>query len=286
LANPTEYDRQFGFAAYAAQHPSDPLPGNQVDAEMNAVKASLDETQAALADVRRSDGALLNGSVGLDQLAPDVLVGIKPASAWAASTAYAVDDIVFSGLILYRCTAEHTSGVSFDASKFTELADFSSLSLPPGSVGTTALADNSVVEVKLADGAVSVAKLGSFPGSALMGRHSTSSGAVQFIGLGAGLSFVNGLLTASATTLADNAVTTPKIADANVTAAKLAGGVAASNLGYAPVNRAGDNNISGVLVRSGQGAHLWHGGTYGSGQVTVSSSAPSGGNDGDIWLKI
>lgn len=286
MSNPTEYDRQFGFAAYAAQHPSDPLPGNQVDAELNAVKASLDETQDALADVRRSDGALLNGIVGLDQLAPDVLVGIRPATAWATSTAYAVGDIVFSGVILYRCTTAHTSGVSFDISKFVELADFSSVALPPGEVTETALADGAVTEAKIHDGAVSVAKLGSFPGSALAGRHSTSSGAMQFIGLGAGLSFVSGLLTADATTIADNAVTTAKILNANVTAAKLAVGAAVANIGFTPINAAGDAGISGVLIRASHGAHLWHDGTYGSAKVTVSSSAPSGGADGDIWLKI
>ena len=32
--------------------------------------------------------------------------------------------------------------------------------------------------------------------------------------------------------------------------------------------------------------HLKHGGGYGSGTVTVSTSSPTGGSDGDIWLKV
>lgn len=34
------------------------------------------------------------------------------------------------------------------------------------------------------------------------------------------------------------------------------------------------------------GKHLKHGGSQTSGTVTVSSSAPSGGSDGDIWLVV
>ena len=31
---------------------------------------------------------------------------------------------------------------------------------------------------------------------------------------------------------------------------------------------------------------LYHVGTYTSGRVTVSTSSPSGGADGDVWLKV
>ena len=44
----------------------------------------------------------------------------------------------------------------------------------------------------------------------------------------------------------DNTVTTTKIVDANVTAPKLASGAAISNIGYTPVNKAGDT-MSGPL---------------------------------------
>lgn len=38
--------------------------------------------------------------------------------------------------------------------------------------------------------------------------------------------------------------------------------------------------------RLGAGAHLYHAAGYNAASVTVSTSAPSGGSDGDIWLKI
>lgn len=284
MADPQEYQRQFSFRQYQAQHPSDPLPGDEVDAELDGVKASLDETQAALADIRRDDGALANGIVTQDSLAPELTLGVEPAVAWEAGTAYAENASVFYELSLYRCIEAHTSTDTFDASKFTLLADLSSIAFPPGSVGTTQLADSAVTTAKLYDGAVTPAKMGGLPGSSLMGRYSSSSGAPQFITLGTGMSFVGGALTAT-TAIADGAVSTAKIADAAVTSAKLASGAAVANIGYTPVNRAGDNAIAGVLQRSGQGAHLWHGGSYTSGKITLSTSDPSGGSDGDIWFK-
>lgn len=284
MADPTSYERQYSFRQYQAQHPSDPLPGDEVDAEFDAVKASLDETQAALGNIQRDDGELANASVGLDQLKPEVTAGVSPAVMWQSNTAYTTSSIVFSGMLLYRCIAAHTSGASFDATKFTLLADLSSIAIPPGSIGTDQLLDNSVSTSKLIDGAATPAKLGGLPGSALMGRYSTSSGAPQFITLGTGLSFSGNTLVAT-TAVADGSIGTTQLADLGVTSGKLAAGAAVANIGYTPVNRAGDTGISGVLQRSGQGAFLWHGGSYTSGKITLSTSDPSGGSDGDLWFK-
>ncbi len=45
----------------------------------------------------------------------------KPRGAWAASTAYAVNDLVLHGGKSYRCTTAHTSTSSFDAAKWEQL---------------------------------------------------------------------------------------------------------------------------------------------------------------------
>jgi len=45
---------------------------------------------------------------------------------WAISTAYTLNQLVVSAGILYRCTSAHTSTVTFDATKFTELGGTSS----------------------------------------------------------------------------------------------------------------------------------------------------------------
>lgn len=51
-----------------------------------------------------------------------------------------------------------------------------------------------------------------------------------------------------------------------------------------------DGDASGLdadlLGGVANGKHLKHGGSQTSGTVTVSSSAPSGGSDGDIWLVV
>jgi hypothetical protein len=286
MAQPTPYDRQYSFSSWQSQHPSDPLPGDEVDAELNAVKATTDEIIVNLGKIQRDDGNLANETVGLEQLKPEVSVGVAPAVAWTADTYFALNATVFNELILYRCIEAHTSTSVFDASKFTELADLSSLNLADGSITTTKLADQAVTTAKLADGNVTPSKMGGFPASTLVGRYSASAGGPQFVTLGSGLTFVGTALTATPPTLADGSITTAKIVDANVTGAKLASGAAVANIGYTPLNKAGDT-ITGGLVRQSAGAHLYHGDSaLASGKITVSTSAPSGGSDGDIWIQV
>lgn len=286
MGQPTPYERGFSFSQYEAQHPSDPLPGDEVDSELNALKATTDEIIDRVALIQRDDGELANASVGLDQLKPEVSIGVQPAVAWESGAAYLVNAMVFNNLVLYRCITAHTAGVSFDASKFVTLADLSSLVITPGSVGTTQLADGSVTQAKLGAGAVSPDKLGSFPGSALFGRYNTASGGVQYISLGAGLAFSGNTLIATAPSLADGSVTTAKLAANAVTSAKMGSGAAVANIGYTPLNKAGDT-ISGNLIRSTKGGHLYHqDSSLVDGGLTISTSAPSGGVDGNLWFQV
>lgn len=289
MAAPEPYDRQYSFSAFQAQHPSDPIPGDQLDAELNAVKATLDEVLANLNLIQRGDGKLANGAVTIDSLDPAILIGVSPAVPWQALTAYAVNDIVVNTLILYRCTTAHTSTMSFDGSKFVELADLTTVvSIGAGAINTTNLADGAVTTVKVADGAITPPKMSGFVGSALLGRFSNTSGGPQFITIGSGLALDSGtgVLSASAPVLGTDAVDTINIKVGAVTSAKVASGVALANLGYTPLNAAGDT-ITGVLVRGSHGAHAWHDDSaMASAKITVSTSAPSGGADGDIWFQI
>lgn len=72
MADPTKYQRDYSFSDYQANNPSQPLPGPQVDNELENIEQSLNGTIDALKDVRRTDGALPNGRVTLDSLAPEV----------------------------------------------------------------------------------------------------------------------------------------------------------------------------------------------------------------------
>lgn len=73
MTQPTPYARSFSFTDFAAAHPTDPLPGTSVDAELNAVAETLAETLANLALIQRDDTKLANGSVHPDALDADVL---------------------------------------------------------------------------------------------------------------------------------------------------------------------------------------------------------------------
>lgn len=72
MAQPTPYTRQYDFSNFQTVNPDDPLPATQVDAELNAVKTTLDETLANLALIQRDDGGIANGVVDSDALSADV----------------------------------------------------------------------------------------------------------------------------------------------------------------------------------------------------------------------
>lgn len=127
MAAPTPYDRQYNFSNYQAAQPSDPLPGNKVDQELNAVKNSLDETQTNLALIQRDDGQLKNNSVGLDQLKAEVEIGVNPPTAWVTAQNYLVTETVTFEAGFYRCEENHISGVfatDLAAGKWELIVDF------------------------------------------------------------------------------------------------------------------------------------------------------------------
>jgi hypothetical protein len=63
---PIQYNRVYDFTGYQASSPSIPLPGNQVDAELNALKLTTDQIRANLAIIQRDDTLLGNNTVHPD----------------------------------------------------------------------------------------------------------------------------------------------------------------------------------------------------------------------------
>jgi hypothetical protein len=74
VSNPTPYTPSYDFSDFEASNPTVPKPGAQLDNEFENIAESLGETITALADIRRSDGALNNEIVTVDSLADDVLL--------------------------------------------------------------------------------------------------------------------------------------------------------------------------------------------------------------------
>ena len=142
---PTVYTRQFNFQDDQIAHPSDKTPGQQIDAEFNAVKTSLDSTQTRLALIQRSDGALANASVGQDQLSGSLSIGFTLRGAWASGQNYALSDGVTYGAIFYKAKVANASTNAnrpdLDSTTWTVLADFSGLVTQAAFAQRTAVTD-------------------------------------------------------------------------------------------------------------------------------------------------
>ena len=87
--------KTYSFTNFSATRSKDPQPGDELDNQFADHRASINETRQQLADVRRSDGALVNGIVTKDSLAPDLFLDVKTdvqnavAADLAASQSYA-----------------------------------------------------------------------------------------------------------------------------------------------------------------------------------------------------
>jgi len=118
MAQPRDYTRQFNFNDFQATSPADPLPGVRVDAELNAVKLTLDDLNTNIAKIQRDDGKLGNQAVHKDAFDPGALAlinvtGFSPQGDWTTARAYAVGDIVDFNSGTYLATAAHTSSAAF-----------------------------------------------------------------------------------------------------------------------------------------------------------------------------
>lgn len=136
MANPDPYVRGYGFANYQSSNPTSPLPGNRVDVELDDISDSLGQTQTALQDIRRSDGALNNGIVTPESFSTASLALMQDwnfRGAWVALTAYAANDVVSRAGATYVVPVAYTSSASLD----TDLSngDLLLFANPPGALG-------------------------------------------------------------------------------------------------------------------------------------------------------
>jgi microcystin-dependent protein len=124
----TPYNRVTSFQLAQQEAPTSPLPGDDLDAELNAVKNTLDELIDSLGLIQRDDGELANAIVNRAQLAPSLNLGFNPPAAWLTAHNYDADvDTVFTGGKFYKCIVSHLSGVfatDLAAAKWLLIADF------------------------------------------------------------------------------------------------------------------------------------------------------------------
>lgn len=110
MSDPTKYTRDYSFTDYQASNPSAPLPGLQVDAELEDVEASIGEIVDAIKDVRRSDGKLKNGIVTVDSLDPTVAAGVGSGALASAEAAAASADAAASSAVAAASSAGSAAG--------------------------------------------------------------------------------------------------------------------------------------------------------------------------------
>lgn len=93
MADPARYVPSYDFSDFEETQPATPKPGMQLDSQFADIMASTTSLRDAIIDVRRSDGALVNGIVTEDSLAPGLLdslsseTGAADAAASAAAAA-------------------------------------------------------------------------------------------------------------------------------------------------------------------------------------------------------
>lgn len=219
MAQPASYDRQASFSNEESLNPTTKTPGASLDAEFNAVKISLDQTQSNLSLLQRDDGALRNGSVGPDQLADSLSVGFTLRGAWEAPENYLTGDGVTYDSVFYRALASHVSvlGETPDTQPTLWLSVANFTDLAPAIIP-----DGSVTDVKLRNSA----------GVSVIGRAANSIGTPTDIVAGAD----NRVLQRKAGALVFDRIATDALEDSAVATAKIANGaLSADTTGRAKV---------------------------------------------------
>lgn len=161
MSDPTAFLASYNFSGFQSVSPNTPLPGTQVDIQFAALEETTAELVAAIKDVRRSDGALKNQSVGPDQLSPALSLGFTNRGTWADATAYSTGDGVVYGTTFYSALSTHTSSVSTrpdtDATTWQLLFTFESIIVADGAITPAKLsADEAGFQAKIGLGTLAV----------------------------------------------------------------------------------------------------------------------------------
>ena len=141
------YNRVYNFTNYQASNPATPLPASQVDAELSAIKITLDATLQNLSLIQKSDGTLANNIVGTAQLSTVGSFGFNFRGPWATGVTYAQGDGAFYNYIFYVANLPHVAGVTTpnnDATNWRVGADFTGSNLALAQAQAAAAAASAV----------------------------------------------------------------------------------------------------------------------------------------------
>ncbi|EKF58587.1 hypothetical protein QWE_18343 [Agrobacterium albertimagni AOL15] len=232
----TPYSRSYSFTDYQASNPSAPLPGIQVDSELENVEQSIGGIVNAINDVRRSDGKLKNAIVTIDSLSPQVAAGVGAGALASAEAAAASELAAAASEAAAASSASAAAGSAANASDALEDTEIAQAQADTARVAAQTARDyayqwsSAASGVDVNDGVNPVNKsayhwaqvaLAAAAGSIADGSVTTAKLADNSV---TSAKIVNG--TIATADLADGAVATAKIADESVTTAKLASSIA------------------------------------------------------------
>lgn len=83
---PPPYNRQYNFEDYQSLNPTTPLPGDKVEAELNAARSSVNQTISRLNEIQNADGSLkVPGALAAETTATATSVATTVATTTAAN---------------------------------------------------------------------------------------------------------------------------------------------------------------------------------------------------------
>jgi len=129
MARPPVYEKIGAYEDHSTATPNTPHLGTNLDADFLALKATTDALIANQSKIQSANGSIKSGAVDPDSLSTETRAlivsadGWTPKGGWAATTSYLVGDVVTYLGRGYVCHTTHTSGSSFDTSKFTALSN-------------------------------------------------------------------------------------------------------------------------------------------------------------------
>ena len=112
MSYPSIYDITYSYTGFQQAQGDNSFPGTQLDADLAGLQDSIENVATFTEAVVRSDGALQNGIVTYESLAPSLQTsGLAPADPWATGVLYNVGKSVIQNGNLYRSLVSHASGV-------------------------------------------------------------------------------------------------------------------------------------------------------------------------------
>lgn len=115
MADPQQYAAPYSFSGFQANNPTSPLPAPALDGEFAAIVVTTAQIIAALAEIRRSDGALKNGIVTFDSFESGLQLLLDPTNGQLVAAAVATAQAAQAG-----ASTSATAAASSAASALTQ----------------------------------------------------------------------------------------------------------------------------------------------------------------------